>query len=61
MLKDSGILGEGNYKVKRGEGIRMNSAAVEFNSEVAVWNLGFSALSNRIIYTYIIGIHVICM
>ena len=61
MLKDSGILGEGNYKVKRGEGIRMNSAAVEFNSEVAVWNLGFSVLSNRIIYTYIIHIHIIFM
>ena len=54
MLKDSGILGEGDYKVKRGEGIRMNSAAVEFNSEVAVWNLGFSALSSRIIYIYIL-------
>ena len=61
MLKDSGVLGEGNYKVKSGEEIRMNSAAVEFNSEVAVWNLGFSALSNRIIYTYIICIHIICM
>ena len=41
MLKDSGILGEGNYKVKRGEGI-MNTwrLLVKHSLMIAAWESG---------------------